>query len=156
VQYFGPNAVQFKTECGRVATEFGNKLHADMSMMAEAVKRSTSNIAASLGGEPIVIQVDPNPISAPTPETSDFVDVDTAALEALNPVVDRHFESLREALRTNVQRLQATDWEGNAKLSAIDAVTQFTTSASTKCNLAQQTLTSYITAQVDSVTMADR
>jgi hypothetical protein len=156
VRYFGPNAVAFKTECGRMAADFANRLHADMGAMADAVRKSTSNIAASLGGEPIVIRLDPKPISPPTPETVAYVDVDTTALEGVIPVVNRHFSALRQGLSSNVQRLQSTDWEGNAKLAAVDAVQGFTTSAQQKCNSAEQTLTKYITEQVNSVTMADR
>ena len=156
VRYFGPNAVAFKTECGRMAADFANRLHADMGAMADAVRTSTSNIAASLGGEPIVIRLDPRPINPPTPEAVDYVDVDTTALEGAVPVVTRHFSSLRQGLASNVQRLQSTDWEGNAKLAAVDAVQGFTNSAQQKCNSAEQTLTKYITDQVNSVTMADR
>jgi hypothetical protein len=156
VRYYGPNAVAFKTECGRVAADFANRLHADMGAMADAVRQSTSNIAASLGGEPIVIQIDPKPISPPTPETVPYVDVDTAALEGAIPVVTQHFTSLREGLSTNLQRLQATDWEGNAKLAAVDAVSTFTTSAQQKCDSAEQTLTQFITNQVNSVVAADK
>lgn len=156
VRYYGPNAVTFKTECGRVAADFANRLHADMAAMADAVRRSTSNIAAALGGDPIVIQLDPRPISPPTPETVGYVDVDTTALEGVVPVVNRHFAALRQSLSSNLQRLEATDWEGNAKLAAVDAVQAFTSSARHKCSSAEQTLTKYIDAQVDSVTMADR
>jgi hypothetical protein len=53
VHYDGPNAVAFKTECGRLASDFANRLHVDMSAMAEAVRASTSNIAAALGGSPV-------------------------------------------------------------------------------------------------------
>jgi len=156
VRYFGPNAVAFKTECGRMAADFANRLHADMGAMADAVRSSTSNIAASLGGEAIVIQLDPRPISPPTPETVAYVDVDTAALEGMIPVVNRQFSSLRQGLTSNVQRLQATDWEGNAKLAAVDAVQGFTTSAQQKCDSTEQTLTKFVTEQVNSVTQADR
>lgn len=155
VQYFGPNAVAFKTECGRLAAEFASRLHLDMGAMAEAVRRSTSNIAASLGGEPIIIQLDPRPIQPPTPETVDYVDVDTAALEGLNPMIGQRFTALREGLDRNVQQLQATDWEGNAKLAAVDAIQQFTNSARLKCDTAQEALTRFVTDQVNSVTMAD-
>jgi len=156
VRYFGPNAVAFKTECGRVAADFANRLHADMGAMADAVRTSTSNIAASLGGEPIVIRLDPRPINPPTPETVDYVDVDTTALEGAVPVVTRHFSSLRQGLASNVQRLQSTDWEGNAKLAAVEAVSGFTTSAQAKCDTAEQSVTNYIRKQIEAVTTADR
>jgi hypothetical protein len=156
VRYYGPNAVAFKSECGRLGAEFGNKLYADMGAMAEAVRRSTSNIAASLGGSPISIHLANTAIVAPTPESVDFVDVDTAALEALVPVVGTHFTSIREGLTDHFQRLQQTDWEGNAKLAAVDAVGGFTTSARQSCDTAEQALTTYIRNQVQSVVAADR
>lgn len=156
VRYFGPNAVHFKTECGRMSADFANRLHLDMGAMADAVRQSTSNIAASLGGQPIHIQIDNRPITPPAPQTVDYVDVDTAALESMVPVVGRRFAQLRQGLSTNFQRLQATDWEGNAKLAAIDAVGGFTTSAHAKCDEAEQALSAYITHQVQSVVAADR
>jgi hypothetical protein len=156
VRYFGPNAVAFKTECGRVAADFANKLHQDMAAMAEAVRRSTSNIAASLGGQPITIEVSNRPIVPPTPPTVDYVDVDTAALEAIVPVVTGYFSDVRDGLGRHFQKLQATDWEGNAKLAAVDAVGGFTTSAILTCDAAQHALSTYINDQLESVVTADR
>jgi len=156
VRYFGPNAVAFKTECGRMSADFANRLHLDMAAMANAVRQSTSNIAAALGGQAIHIQIDSRPIAPPVPQVVDYVDVDTAALESIVPVVGRRFAQLRHGLTSNFQRLQATDWEGNAKLAAIDAVGRFTTSAQAKCDEAEQALSTYITRQVQSVIAADR
>jgi hypothetical protein len=156
VRYFGPNAVAFKTECGRIAAEFGSKLHLDMAAMADAVRRSTSNIAASLGGQPIAISMSNRPITPPSPAVVDYVDVDTEALDAVIPVVAGHFASIRDGLTDNFGKLQATDWEGNAKLAAVDAVGGFTTSARHRCDRAEQTLTTYIRNQVQSVVGADR
>ena len=156
VRYFGPNAVAFKTECGRLAADFAGRLHLDMAAMADAVRRSTSNIATSLGGQPIHLGVDARPIQPPLPEVVDFVDVDTTALEALLPVVARRFGDLRQHLTTNFQRLQATDWEGNAKLAAVDAVGGFTTSARQTCDVAEQSLCDVVRRQVQAVVAADR
>ena len=112
VRYFGPNAFTFKSEVGRLAAEFANRLHLDMQAMAEAVRISTTNIAAALGGSPISIRLDPRPITPPSPAVVDFVDVDTAALEALNPVVVDRFEALRrglsERLSTTVEPIDPT------------------------------------------------
>lgn len=156
VRYFGPNAVAFKTECGRLAADFANRLHADMGAMADAVRTSTSNIAASLGGSPIVIRLDPRAIVPPTPQAVDYVDVDTAALEALVPAIGQRFESLRQGLTDHLGRLQSTDWEGNAKLAAIDAVSTFTASARTKCDAAEQSIAAYVRNQLEAVVAADR
>lgn len=156
VRYFGPNAVAFKTECGRLAAEFGTKLHADIGNMAEAIRRSTSNIAASLGGQPITISISNQPITPPSPAVVDYVDVDTSALEAVIPVLAGHFTTIRDGLSRNFQQLQQTDWEGNAKLAAVDAVGGFTTSARHTSDRAEQALTTYIRNQVQSVLTADR
>ena len=156
VRYFGPNAVAFKQECGRLAADFGNRLHLDMAAMADAVRRSTSNIAASLGGAPITITMANRMITPPTPAAVDYVDVDTDALDALVPVVAAHFTSIREGLSGSFSRLQQTDWEGNAKLAAVDAVGGFTTSARHSCDQAEQSLTAYIRSQIQSVVAADR
>lgn len=156
VRYFGPNAVAFKSDCGRLAAEFAGRLHGDLAAMADAVRRSTSNIATALGGEPIHIAVDARSIVPPSPEVVDHVDVDTSALEALVPVVVRRFEELRQQLSVHFQRLQSTDWEGNAKLAAVDAVGGATASARRTCDAAEQSLTDVVRRQVQAVVAADR
>ena len=156
VRYFGPNAVAFATESGRLAADFANRLHLDMSAMADAVRASTSNIAAALGGQPISLRIDGRPISPPAPPVVAFVDVDTTALEGLIPVVAGRFESLRSALTSHLGRLQATDWEGNAKLAAVDAVAGFTASSRASCDTAELAITGYVRQQLQAVVAADR
>jgi hypothetical protein len=156
VRYFGPNAVTFKTESGRLAADFANRLHLDMAAMADAVRTSTTNIASSLGGAPIAIRLDPRPIVPPTPQAVDYVDVDTGALESLLPVVTGRFDALRGGLTSHLARLQATDWQGNAKLAAIDSVSGFTASARQKCEAAEHTIVRYVRSQLQSVVAADR
>jgi hypothetical protein len=156
VRYFGPNAFTFKSEVGRLAADFANRLHLDMQAMAEAVRISTTNIAAALGGSPISIRLDPRPITPLSPAAVDFVDVDTAALEALNPVVVERFEALRRGLSTNVSQLQSTDWQGNAKRSVVDAVARVSASARGRCDTAEEAITSFIHRQLEGVLAADR
>jgi hypothetical protein len=156
VRYFGPNALTFKTEVGRLAAEFANQLHADLQAMTEAIRTSTTNIATALGGQPIAIRLDPHPISPPAPAAVDYVDVDTAALEALTPRVVERFEGLRQGLGSHLDSLRATDWEGNAKRLAVDAVAGFTASARNRCDAAEQSITSFIRNQLDAVLAADR
>lgn len=156
VRYFGPNAVAFKTDCGRLAADFAGRLHVDLAAMADAVRRSTSNIATALGGEPIHLAVDARPIVPPSPQVVDHVDVDTAALEALVPIIAGRFEQLRQQLSVHLQHLQATDWEGNAKLAAVDAVAGFTASARRTCDSAEESLTGFVRRQVQAVVAADR
>jgi hypothetical protein len=156
LRYTGPNAVTFTTECGRIAADFAHRLHLDLSAMADAVRRSTSNIAAALGGEAIHLRVDARPLTPPSAEVVDAVDVDTDALEDAIPAVVRHFDLLRDELTRHHERLRATDWDGNAKRIAVDSVGAFTTSARRRCDAAEQSLTDYIRHQVRSVVTADR
>lgn len=156
VRYFGPNAVAFKTECGRLAADFARRLHADLSAMAEAVRVATSNIAMSLGGQAISIAVEPLALTPPTPASVDYVDVDTSALQGLIPDVQKHFTGISERLKSNLSQLQQTDWEGNAKNEASSAVGSYTNMALAKCTEAQQAITKFINDQLQSVTGADR
>ena len=155
VRYFGPNAVQFKTESGRLAEEFGRALHRSMGAMADAVRTSTSNIAASLGGAPIDITLADQPVAAAAPAVVDYVDVDTAALEALVPVIDARFAAIRESMQRNLAALQRTDWHGNAKQNAVGAVQALTGNATSTCDEARSRLTTFVRNQIDSVVLAD-
>jgi len=155
VHYFGPNSVQFKTQSGQLAAQFANSLNADMGAMANSVRASTSNIAGSLGGAAISIEVLGTAITPGEVAAVDYVDVDTTALESLIPVVTTRFTSLREGLTSHLTALQNTDWEGNAKVAAVEAVSAYTTSAQAKCDTAEASITSYVRTQIDSVTAAD-
>jgi hypothetical protein len=156
VRYFGPNAFTFKSEVGRLAADFANRLHLDMQAMSEVVRTSTTNIAAALGGSPISIHLDARPITAPSPAAVDFVDVDTAALEAVIPVVTDRFEALRHGLSTNLSQLEATDWQGNAKRTVVDAVGRVTAAARARCDSSEAAITSFVRRQLESVLAADR
>lgn len=155
VHYFGNNATQFKTKCGQMATQFAASLHKDLAGMAEAVRVSTSNIAGSLGGAPITIQVDPKPITAPAVSTVDYVDLDTSALEGLAPQVSSKFTAIRTSLSSNASALAATDWKGTAKENAVTAVQGLTRNAVTKCDEAEKSITAYIKEQVSNSIKAD-
>lgn len=156
VRYFGPNAVDFKTKSGQLAADFANKLNLDLGAIADAVRVSTSNIAASLGGAPVTISVNGSAIAPPAVATVDYVDVDTSALDSLRGVVDQKFATITSLFDAHLQKLQGTDWTGNAREQAVVAVQGFTNAAKTKCGEAQQSLNQYITKQVTSVTTADK
>jgi hypothetical protein len=156
VHYFGPNAVKFKTDCGQIAASFAASLNKDISAMADAVRQSTSNIAASLGGAAIDISIANKVITPPTPTTVDYVDVDTSALTALTTTVTSRFNELNAGLEKNLSRLQATDWVGNAKEQAVSMVSGYTNSAKAKCTEAQTQINNYITSQVNAATAADK
>ncbi|PIE31718.1 MAG: hypothetical protein CSA55_05090 [Ilumatobacter coccineus] len=156
VHYYGPNSVLFKTESGRMATEFSHRLHLDMEAMATAVRSSTSNIAHALGGVPISISFTGRAVVAPQPTVVDYVDVDTSALDALLPVISSRFDELRHCLDRHLAQLAATDWQGQAKTHAVDAVTRFTSLSKKRCTTAETEISSYIRRQIESVLVADR
>jgi hypothetical protein len=157
VHYFGPNAVSFKTQAGQMAVSFATSASKDMGQIAEAIRASTSNIAASLGGAPIAIQVNGKPITAPTPAAGDgSVDVNTEGLEALVPNVQRHFATIRAAFDSHLASLKGTDWTGNAKDGAVVSVSGFTTAAKAKADSAEQAIVKYIQTQITDVGNADR
>lgn len=156
VRYRGPNSVVFRSECARLAVDHAARLHHDIASMAEAVRVSTSNIAVALGGQPIHIAVDSRPIVSPTPDVVDHVDVDTTALEGLLPVVAARFETMRVQLDANLRRLTATDWEGNAKRTAVDTVTALTASARRSCTDSEEAIVTAVRRQLDVVLAADR
>jgi ABC-type transporter Mla subunit MlaD len=157
VRYHGPNAAQFKTQAGEMAVAFSSALLADLGAISEAVSSSTSAIASSLGGAPVRIQVNGASVVAPAVDAGDgTVDVDTSGLEALVPAVSGRFASIDAALEQHLRGLQATDWEGNAKLQAVEQVSGFTRTAQSRTAEARETLARFINDQLASVLAADR
>jgi ABC-type transporter Mla subunit MlaD len=157
VRYYGPNAAQFKTQAGEMASAFSSALLADLGAISEAVSSSTSAIASSLGGAPVRIAVNGSPVVGPAVDAGDgSVDVDTSALEGLTPVVAGRFGSIDAGLDSHLRALEATDWEGNAKIGAMEQVSGFTRTAQSRTAEARENLTRFITDQIASVTAADR
>jgi hypothetical protein len=158
VEYRGPNAASFKAKCGQMAADFANRMHTDMAAMAEAVRASTSNIAGSLGGSAITISVEAKPFIVGPVEKADGEEthVETAGLEALTPVVTQRFSAIREGLASHMSALQATDWAGNAKDTAVTTVSGYTRTAQGNCQTAESSITDYIARQLESVLAADK
>jgi hypothetical protein len=159
VHYYGPNASHFKEGCGRLAADYANSLIQDFTHIAQAVQASTSNISASLGGGQVAIHVETAPIIPPDvpPAAADgTVDVKVDALQALQPVVTAHIGIVRTALQEHLTSLTATDWEGSAKVAAVDAVGRFTRAADDRAAEAGGQINAFIKDQVDAVLQADR
>jgi uncharacterized protein YukE len=157
VRYFGPNAVEFKTRSGEMASDFARRLARDLGQIAEAVRTSTTAIAQSLGGGPISVSVDGAPIPLPqVPAADGSVEVDTSGLEALKPRVAGHIDAITTQLDAHLRNLQNTDWQGQAKESAVSAVTGFTNAARSLATEARTSITSSIDRQIDMVLAGDR
>jgi ABC-type transporter Mla subunit MlaD len=157
VRYYGPNAAQFKTQAGEMAMQFSTALLADLGAISEAVSASTSAIASSLGGAPVRIAVNGSAVAAPAVDAGDgTVDVDTSGLEALTPAVSGRFASIDAGLDQHLRALEGTDWEGNAKLGAVEQVSGFTRQAQSRTAEARESLTRFIADQLSAVLAADR
>lgn len=157
VRYFGPNADRFKNECSTMTVELSTKLLQQFQRIADAVQGSTSNIAASLGGSPVRLNLDATPLPLPTiPASPDVVDVDTAALSALSDRARASIGRVKQALQTHQQALEATDWVGDAKNQAVEIVGTATRAAQGASDDSQAQITTFITKQIDSVRSADR
>lgn len=157
VDYYGPNAVQFKTKCGQLAADLANALTQDMTKIADAVKTTTSNIAASLGGGPVDIQFNGSQISPPAvPQGDESVGVNLPALEGMKATASSHFTAISEQFTNHLQSLQGTDWVGTAKENAVGAVTGFTNQAKAKVQEAGTEMTTYIDQQIEQVNRANQ
>ena len=156
VRYEGENAFAFKTGISELSVEFANKFSIDMAAIAEHIRAVTSNIAGSLGGQPITIEVKGGTISAPTIQKSDVVDVDTTQLEALTGTVKRHFGVLTDNLDQHLRALDATDWVGQAKDSVSQGVRQYTQKLRNNCDEVNGQITKRINDQVAAAKQADR
>lgn len=157
VDYYGPNAVAFKTKCGQLASELANALTLDMTKIADAVRSTTSNIAASLGGGPVDIQFNGSTISAPAvPAGDESVGANMPALEAMKGTASSHFAAISEQFSNHLSALQNTDWVGTAKDNAVGAVSGFTNSATTKVQEANTEMATYIDKQIEEITKANK
>jgi hypothetical protein len=157
VRYFGPNAVSFKTHCGQMASDFGRRLAVDLGQIADAVRSSTTAIATSLGGGPVSVSVSGAPIPLPQVMASDgSVEVDTSGLVGLKPVVGHRIDAIAEQIDAHLRNLQATDWQGQAKETAVNAVAGFSAAAKNMGNEARTSITSYIDRQITAVFAGDR
>ena len=156
VRYFGRNAVQFKTQCGELASEFANALTTDLGAIAESVSAATTAISGALGGDPVNIDVEGKTVTPPPVDPGDgSVDIDTSALEALKPVVMARFNSIMQALDGHFQRLERTDWQGTAKDRVVGEVRGFTDTARARTEDAQANIGTTIDQQITAVESAD-
>jgi hypothetical protein len=157
VRYLGPNAYNFKVQTGEMAAQFSLGLLGEIQLIAQAVSQATSNTSSALGGEVVAISVDGTPLPVPAVEPGgEVVDVDTSALDALKPRLAASFTSIGDMLQKHLERFQATDWQGQAKAGAIDAVSEFTRRAQVRAQDSHRSLEGAIDQQIAAVLSADR
>lgn len=157
VDYYGPNAVAFKTKCGTMASELANALIKDIGGICDAVKTTTSAIAGSLGGPPVDIQFNGTPVTAPAvPAGDESVGANLPALEGMKTTAAKHFGDVSEQFTNHLASLQKTDWVGTAKENAVTAVDRFTKSAKSKVEDAKTEMSNYITEQIELISKANK
>jgi len=156
VNYYGQNASQFKSAISDLSVEFANRFTKDMGAIADHIRVVTSNIVGSLGGQPVVISVEGRPISRPAIEKVDYVQIDTAALDELTPLVKRHFESLTDHLTQHLKALENTDWQGNAKQQVVATIRDYTQKMRANAEECNAQIGQAIKKQVTSALEADR
>jgi len=157
VDYYGPNAVDFKTKCGQIASGLGNALTTDMTKIADAVKSTTSNIAFALGGPPVDIQFNGAQINTPAvPAGDESVGANLPALEGMKGTANSHFAAISTQFDNHLTSLQNTDWIGTAKENAVGAVTGFTNQAKAKVEEAKAEMTKYIDKQIEEINRANK
>lgn len=157
VDYYGPNAVDFKTKCGQIASDLANALTTDMTKIADAVKTTTSNIAFALGGPPVDIQFNGAQISPPAvPAGDESVGANLPALEGMKGTCQTHFTAIGDQFDNHLSSLTATDWVGTAKDNAVGAVTGFTNQAKTKVQEAQTEMQAYVDKQIEEINKANK
>jgi hypothetical protein len=159
VDYHGTNAFAFKTQAGEMASEFAKSLAQEINKLKEGISRATSNIAGSLGGSPIALDLSDNTITPASPKPDDGVQVaNPTALSDLETQVGTRFSNLTTAI-DGLKALPANDrngWMGQARNDTEEFVNQWTASAKGKCENARTNLVQFITKQRDSVMAADR
>lgn len=157
VDYYGPNAVEFKTKCGQLAADLANALTTDMTKIADAVKTTTSNIAFALGGPPIDIQFNGAQISPPAVPAGDgSVGANMPALEGFKGTAKSHFTAITEQFSNHLSSLQGTDWVGTAKDNAVGAVTGFTNGAKSKVEETNTQMNTFIDKQIEEINRANQ
>ena len=128
----------------------------DLGNLADGIRKTTSNIAGSLGGQAISINVTGKPINAPAPQPDTGIqEVDPSALTDLVSTVGTRFGEINDAMTGHQTRLQNTDWKGDAKDGTVALVTGWTTKAKAKSTEAQTKLVEFINRQIEQVNAAD-
>lgn len=153
VNYRGPNAYVFKTQCATNAVEFAEATNETMRQMSDLVQDATSFIATALGGQAISLQ--PPSVSVPMPAISADESVEAAedtALLQLRQTVDVLFTevvSLFEENLGNLETLGVDGWWGPEYEDALASTRRLTADALDRCDQSRTIMMSTIQTQVE-------
>jgi hypothetical protein len=156
VQYFGPNAFNFKTQAGQLAEKWAEGFLTTFLNFTDAVTKSTTNISGSLGGNAVNNSFAADAIKAPAAEPDrGFVEVETTALDSLIGTVGGYFDAVRSEIDSHMRTVESLDWAGNAQQKAIGMAQQMTATLKESANTGQTSIVEFISKQITSVDEAD-
>lgn len=156
VQYFGPNAFNFKTQAGSLAEKWAEGFLTTFLNFTDAVTKATTNISGSMGGAAVNNSFAVDAIKAPAAEPDrGFVEVETTALDTLIGTVGAQFESVRTEIDRHLTTVQSLDWAGNAQAKAIEMAEGMTAKLKASAVEGQASIVEFINKQKASVDEAD-
>ena len=153
VNYRGPNAHRFKTQCASGAVDFAEATSQTMRQMSDLVESATSFIARALGGQPISLEPPSVSVRMPAISADESVEAaeDTALLQ-LRQEVDVLYSDVVEHFEENLSNLEALGvdgWWGPEYDDALVSMRQLTSGAVERCEASRSNMTAAIQTQVD-------
>lgn len=153
VNYRGPNARAFKTQCASAAMDFAEATNGTMQRMSDVIETSTTFIATALGGQAISLEPPNVAIQMPAISADESVEAaeDTALLQ-LRQEVDVLYSnvvSLFEENLDNLQSLGVDGWWGPEYEDALAHMRRLTVAAVDRCEQSRLRMTTNIQQQVD-------
>lgn len=154
VEYGGRNAFKFKTESSQIANKLSTTLFDALSELGRQVSTATSELSGSLGGSTITISLANNTITPADPgaDTEDGV-ASMSGLTALSAQVESAFSTIAGgvSLVLDMPPNSPQGWMGDRRNQTEGHVNDFVGLAKTQCKSTQQSLTEYITSQMNSL-----
>ena len=152
VNYRGPNARLFKTQCTTNAVAFAEATNSTMQQMSNLIEEATTFIATTLGGQRISLE--PPSVSVRMPVISADESVEAAEDTALNQleqevtVLYSEVVTLFEENLTNLEALGVDGWWGPEYEEALASMQRLTGAAIDRCDASRGEMTSAIQTQV--------
>ena len=153
VNYRGPNALLFKTQCTTNAIDFAQATSQTMEHMSNAIQNATNFIATTLGGNPITLEPPSLGVAMPVISADESVEAadDTALLQLRDQVNVLYSEIVAcfEENLGNLERLGVDGWWGPEYDDALTNVQRLTTLAVDRCDQSRNNMATTIQTQVD-------
>lgn len=154
VEYGGRNAFKFKTDSSQLANKLSTTLFDALTNLGTQVATATSELSGSLGGSAITINLNNNTITPADPgaDTDDGV-ASMSGLSTLSAQVEAAFNTIAGgvSLVLDMPPNSPAGWMGDRRNQTETHVNDFVSLAKSQCKTTQQSLTDYITSQMNSL-----